>query len=138
MRAAVQGKFYNRRYSTDKDWIQGVGDETEADVKLSKPLLALFNIKDKKYHIEYEGLHILYLSCGRYGHYKKGCKYINRGKAPDQDECDGKEKGIGEGSSKQVELSMNVAEDGLWKVVQKQRKGKKTSGRMKKQYSCEN
>ncbi|GAU10508.1 hypothetical protein TSUD_420790 [Trifolium subterraneum] len=42
-------------------------------VNLSKPLLAMFSIKDRKYKIEYEGLHLLCITCGRFGHYKEGC-----------------------------------------------------------------
>lgn len=45
--------------------------------------------------------------------------HSNRGKAPDQDERGVKEKGIVEGTSKLVEVSMDVAEYGYQKVVQK-------------------
>jgi hypothetical protein len=43
-------------------------------VNLSTPLLAMFSIKGRKYNIEYEGLHMLCTTCGRYGHYKEGCQ----------------------------------------------------------------
>ncbi|KAI5431844.1 hypothetical protein KIW84_035842 [Lathyrus oleraceus] len=43
------------------------------EVKLSKPLLAMFTIKDRRDKIEYEGLHLLCTMCGRYGNYKEGC-----------------------------------------------------------------
>lgn len=38
-------------------------------ISLSNMLLAMFSIKGKHYKIEYEGLHLLCLDSGRYGHY---------------------------------------------------------------------
>jgi hypothetical protein len=43
------------------------------EVDLTKPLLAMFTIKGSKYNVAYEGLHLLCTTCGRFGHYKKGC-----------------------------------------------------------------
>jgi hypothetical protein len=43
------------------------------EVDLTKPLLAMFQIKDRYYKVEYEGLHMLCLACGTFGHYKEGC-----------------------------------------------------------------
>jgi hypothetical protein len=43
------------------------------EVDLTKPLLAMFTIKDRKYNVEYEGLHLLCTTCGKFGHYKEGC-----------------------------------------------------------------
>lgn len=43
----------------------------EAD--LTKLLLALFELKQRFYKIEYKGLHLLCLTCGRFGHYAEGC-----------------------------------------------------------------
>jgi NMD protein affecting ribosome stability and mRNA decay len=43
------------------------------EVDLTKPLLAMFMIKERKYNVEYEGLHILCKTCGRFGHYSEGC-----------------------------------------------------------------
>ncbi|PNX57927.1 hypothetical protein L195_g058937, partial [Trifolium pratense] len=34
------------------------------EVDLSKPLLAMFELKGRHYTVEYEGLHLLCLSCG--------------------------------------------------------------------------
>lgn len=42
-------------------------------VDLTKPLLEMFAIKGRHYKIEYEGLHLLCLNCGRFGHYKVDC-----------------------------------------------------------------
>ncbi|XP_058733917.1 uncharacterized protein LOC131605593 [Vicia villosa] len=49
-------------------------------VNLTKPLLAMFKIKGSSYKVEYEGLHMLCLVCGRYGHYKEGCLEKEKGK----------------------------------------------------------
>ncbi|MCH86877.1 hypothetical protein A2U01_0007737, partial [Trifolium medium] len=38
------------------------------EVDLSKPLLAMFELKGRHYKVEYEGLHLLCLKCGRYDH----------------------------------------------------------------------
>ncbi|KAI5438408.1 hypothetical protein KIW84_024234 [Lathyrus oleraceus] len=102
----------------NQDEVEGL-KIVEDKVNVSKPLLALFSIKDRKYRIEYEGLHLLCLSCGRYGNYKEVCLYSIKGKYLVQVEDGGKEKVIEEGSSKQVEESRDAVEDSLWKVVQK-------------------
>lgn len=41
-------------------------------VNLTKSLFAMFTIKERMFMIEYEGLHLLCLSCGRFGHYNEG------------------------------------------------------------------
>ncbi|KAK7289688.1 hypothetical protein RIF29_03530 [Crotalaria pallida] len=43
------------------------------EVDLTKPLLGMFQIKEKFYKVEYEGLHLLCLSCGKFGHATEGC-----------------------------------------------------------------
>ncbi|XP_058746880.1 uncharacterized protein LOC131619849 [Vicia villosa] len=97
------------------------------EVDLSKPLLAMFTIKKKMYKIEYEGLHLICLVCGRFGHYKEGCsenKRVNN---------DSSEKG---GNSSEAthgvgDLLQGGMGDGPWKVVQKQIRGKKLMGEKK-------
>lgn len=39
------------------------------EVDLTQPLLAMFEVHDHMYPVEYEGLHFLCLTCGRFGHY---------------------------------------------------------------------
>jgi hypothetical protein len=39
-------------------------------VDLTKPLLTMFTIKGRKYNMEYEGLHMLCLTCDKLVHYK--------------------------------------------------------------------
>jgi hypothetical protein len=36
-------------------------------------LLAMFKIKDSKYNVEYEALHLLCVNCGKFDHFKEGC-----------------------------------------------------------------
>lgn len=45
------------------------------EVDLTQPLLAMFEVHDHMYPVEYEGLHFLCLTCGRFGHYKEGCPH---------------------------------------------------------------
>jgi hypothetical protein len=33
----------------------------------------MFELKDQVYKVEYEGLHMLCRSCGKFGHYAEGC-----------------------------------------------------------------
>lgn len=35
-------------------------------IDLTKPLLAMFSIKGRHYKVEYEGVHIICLNCGRF------------------------------------------------------------------------
>jgi hypothetical protein len=91
-------------------------------VNLTKPLLAMFTIKDRKYNIEYEGLHLLCTTCGRFGHYKEG--YPDKGREhaakPDGQGRVGRE----EGNHHNIPGS---GEEGPWRIVQKQRRGRKVS-----------
>jgi hypothetical protein len=43
------------------------------EVDLTKPLLAMFTIKESYDRVEYEGLHQLCITCGKFGHVKEGC-----------------------------------------------------------------
>jgi hypothetical protein len=79
----------------------------------------MFTIKDRKYNIEYEGLHLLCTTCGRFGHYKEGCPDKGREHAAKPDGQGGEE-----------ESHHNIAgsgEEGPWRVVQKQKRGRKVS-----------
>lgn len=44
------------------------------EVDLNKPLLAMFELKGHIYRIEYEGLHLLCMACGKFGHHRDHCK----------------------------------------------------------------
>ncbi|MCH84794.1 hypothetical protein A2U01_0005630 [Trifolium medium] len=68
------------------------------EVDLTKPLLAMFQIKDRYYKVEYEGLHMLCLACGTFGHYKEGCvvKDNNKEWNGEQQAGSNRDKGAGE------------------------------------------
>jgi hypothetical protein len=91
------------------------------EVDLTKKLLGMFSIKSRKYNIEYEGLHSLCITCGKFEHYKESCP-----EKPKQQEVNGggqQKEGEGIGV-------VGGAVDGPWVVVQKtrrQRKGKETT-----------
>ncbi|XP_058725763.1 uncharacterized protein LOC131597062 [Vicia villosa] len=95
-------------------------------VNLSKPLLGMFKIGGSCYKIEYEGLHLLCLACGKYGHYKEGCPLKNTGKEKEVVVSAGngriENRQLGDGSDL---IGGNLDVNGPWKVVQKQRREKK-------------
>ncbi|XP_058765952.1 uncharacterized protein LOC131639472 [Vicia villosa] len=104
------------------------------EVNLTKPLLAMFSIKGRRYKIEYEGLHLLCLHCGRYGHYKEGCPLLVKGKMVESN----RSVEIGESSTSELRILKEPdAVDGPWTVVQKQRRGNRLPEK-KKQWSGEN
>ncbi|MCH83894.1 hypothetical protein A2U01_0004722 [Trifolium medium] len=86
------------------------------EVDLTKKLLAMFSIKSTKYNVEYEGLHLLCITCGKFGHYKEGCP-----EKPKQQDVNGtvRQNG-GEGSG-----PTGCEDDGPWVVVQKPRRNRK-------------
>jgi hypothetical protein len=86
------------------------------EVDLSKPLLAMFELKGRHYKVEYEGLHLLCLSCGRFDHYLGGCP-----NKPKPTTASGEsEPSNGGGGGKPGD-----AVEGPWTVVQKQRRPRK-------------
>jgi hypothetical protein len=92
------------------------------EVDLTKALLAMFTIKGRKYNIEYEGLHLLCLNCGRFGHYKEGCP--DKLKVQDQARVE-KEDLTGSESIGGGKVLVGGERDGPWVVVQKQKRMKK-------------
>jgi hypothetical protein len=91
-------------------------------VDLTKPLLAMFTIKGRKYNIEYEGLHMLCLTCGKFGHYREGCPDKGKGNIGQNGE-----ENNSAGGEAQSSAMGGTGGDGPWKVVQKQRRSKKIS-----------
>jgi hypothetical protein len=91
-------------------------------VDLTKPLLAMFTIKGRKYNVEYEGLHMLCLTCGKFGHYKEGCQDKSTKQASQQQGGNGGVNGgidsAGIGGSET---------DGPWRVVKKTRRNRKSA-----------
>lgn len=54
-------------------WERGEYARLSIQVDLTKPLLDMFSIKGRNYNVEYEGLHLLCLTSGHFGHYTEGC-----------------------------------------------------------------
>ncbi|KAK2378394.1 zinc ion binding / nucleic acid binding protein [Trifolium repens] len=92
------------------------------EVDLTKPLLAMFTIKERKYNVEYEGLHLLCTTCGKFGHYKEGCP--DKVKQPERRSEN--EGGVTNGSG--GVLARNNVE-GPWVVVQKPKRVRKGKDR---------
>ncbi|XP_058763358.1 uncharacterized protein LOC131636777 [Vicia villosa] len=93
-------------------------------VDLSKPLLAMFSVKGSNYKVEYEGLHLLCMVCGKYGHYKESCPLKAKEDTRIQEGDGGKGK---ESSTVNRDLGRSNSKDdeGPWRVVQKQKRGRK-------------
>lgn len=67
------GNWIRKTMKVDKNTLMqehGKYDMLFFEVDLTKPLLSMFTIKERKYKIEYEGLHPICINCGRFGHYK--------------------------------------------------------------------
>ncbi|XP_058751892.1 uncharacterized protein LOC131624996 [Vicia villosa] len=95
-------------------------------VNLTKPLLAMFEINGSCYKFEYEGLHLLCLSCGRYGHYKEGCMHREKESnvVDDRNTMRMGDKDVrmnGEGSG------AKYVDNGPWQIVQKPRRNKRAA-----------
>ncbi|PNX92703.1 hypothetical protein L195_g015844 [Trifolium pratense] len=91
-------------------------------VDLTKPLLAMFTIKGRKYNIEYEGLHMLCLTCGKFGHYKEGCP--DKGRSNEAQQGEGRMNTDGEA---QPSAMGGNGDEGPWRVVHKQRRNRKSA-----------
>jgi hypothetical protein len=79
----------------------------------------MFMIKGRKYNVEYEGLHLLCKTCGRFGHYSEGCKEKTVAETVHQE--DGRTAGGHKAGSDLTSKSL----DGPWMVVQKQKRNKR-------------
>ncbi|PNX84577.1 hypothetical protein L195_g040639, partial [Trifolium pratense] len=94
------------------------------EVDLTNALLAMFTIKNRKYNVEYEGLHLLCITCGRFGHYKEGCPDKKKNQnGEDRISVGGGTDGSGTRGKGQHMAGDMV--DGPWKVVQKPKRSKK-------------
>ncbi|XP_058727166.1 uncharacterized protein LOC131598601 [Vicia villosa] len=102
------------------------------EVNLTKPLLAMFTIKGRRYKIEYEGLHLLCLKCGKFGHYKEGCPTQTTVIAP-QAYDSGRFETIPTSKEQSIVVQGKVTtpkktadyDEGPWQVVQKPKRGRK-------------
>jgi hypothetical protein len=73
-------------------------------------------IKDRKYNVEYEGLHLLCINCGKFGHFKEGC--------PDKTIVTEEIPSVRIEAESLTGINNSTA-DGPWLVVQKQRRSRK-------------
>lgn len=84
---------------------------------LTKPLIPKYSIEGQTYTIEYEGMNMLCLHCGRFGHIKATCgEYLNRQKGKEGSET--REKEAGKDDMEERE-KVGDTEESQWKVVQK-------------------
>jgi hypothetical protein len=118
------GNRIGRTIKVDKNTLQqerGKYARLCVEVDLSQPLLAMFSIKDRTYKVEYEGLHLLCLGCGKFGHYVEGCptKDINPKDTRMSAGVDTREEGKCEKQSAQ--------EAGPWTVVSKPRRQRRAA-----------
>ncbi|XP_058776382.1 uncharacterized protein LOC131650700 [Vicia villosa] len=114
----VIGDLVGRTVKVDKNTLQrerGKYARICVEVNISKPLLAMFSIKDSSYKIAYEGLHLLCLTCGKFGHYKEGCAVKIKEKDVGADQS-GKGNNSGALVGGHVQNG-NTIEEGPWHVV---------------------
>ncbi|KAF7815130.1 uncharacterized protein G2W53_029099 [Senna tora] len=43
------------------------------EIKLGRKLKPMIEVKGRRYNVEYEGLHLIYFTCGKYGHTQNFC-----------------------------------------------------------------
>lgn len=58
---------------TTQDVLRGKYAKVCVEVQLNRPLTPTISLAGKHFTIEYEGLHQICFSCGKYGHRKEGC-----------------------------------------------------------------
>ncbi|XP_058780632.1 uncharacterized protein LOC131654593 [Vicia villosa] len=125
----VIGNLVGRTIKVDKNTLQGERSKYAricVEVDISKPLLAMFELKNKSYRVEFKGLHLLCITCGKFGHYKDGCplkRNLVNNAATTNDQGDMVD---GEQTGKINAVAGSRAGDGPWQVVQKQRRPKKS------------
>ncbi|XP_058775976.1 uncharacterized protein LOC131650277 [Vicia villosa] len=131
----VIGNLVGRTVKVDKNMLQserGKYARICVEVDISKPLLAMFELKDKSYRVEFEGLHLLCILYGKFGHYKEGCSLMKNGEGLILS-VNEQSHGVGTTSNgKKGAIDEKGQEDGPWQVVQKQRRIRKMPESKKK------
>jgi hypothetical protein len=118
------GDRIGRKVKVDKNTLKqerGKYARLCVEVDLTKPLLAMFMIKERKYNVEYEGLHLLCTTCGKFGHYKEGCPDILKKSEQTNGGTKGDQSANDDGHSDLA--GSNVA--GPWVVVKKTKRTRK-------------
>lgn len=88
------------------------------EIVLSKVLFVMLTIRDRLCKVEYGGLYLLCLNCGKFGLYMEGCREISTQVFKEGDGVEEREKNVDfngiQGGSK--------VQEGSWSVVSKQRR----------------
>jgi hypothetical protein len=92
------------------------------EVDLNKPLLAMFELKEEVYKVEYEGLHMLCRACGRFGHFVEGCPEKNKSGVSNNGNEANSHLAVGEGTNLTGTENHDETVNGPWVVVQKPRR----------------
>lgn len=128
------GDRVGRTIKVDKNTIQrerGKYVRICVEVNILKPSLGMCTIKENNYKIEYKGLHMLYLKCGKYGHYVEGCQvqFKEKERVPNAEASVivRNDKVMIEGTN------ASINKNGPWQIIQKQRRGWKQADVAKKQ-----
>ncbi|KAF7804220.1 putative ribonuclease H protein At1g65750 family [Senna tora] len=81
------------------------------EIKLGNKLKPMIEVKDRRYNVEYEGLHLICFTCGKYGHTKNQCMKECEGKVEVKDNpndssmvAGNAQKSVNVDGSKEIEL----------------------------------
>ncbi|XP_058783386.1 uncharacterized protein LOC131658066 [Vicia villosa] len=131
----VIGNLVGNTIKVDKNTLQGERGKYAricVEVDLTKPLFAMFELKDKSYRVEFEGLHLLCITCGKFGHYKEGCP-MKKHMASTVPSTSVQGAKIDDGSDvRSMTIDSDQNGDRPWQVVQKQRRTRKPPEAKKK------
>ncbi|KAI4324155.1 hypothetical protein L6164_023716 [Bauhinia variegata] len=74
---AIANGYFMVKFNLEDDREQVVNGGSWM-IDLSVPVVGKVWLRGHWYKVEYEGLRIIYSSCGRYGHYSKNCIHVKR------------------------------------------------------------
>lgn len=99
------------------------------ELDLLKPLISIFKIISKYWHIEYEGLHLVCFNCGLYGHRVEECKQGRNGEVQAIPSHEMKKRPDGVRNNADVVEDLPIQAEvlynsGPWKLVNKPLRGK--------------
>ncbi|KAK2384819.1 zinc ion binding / nucleic acid binding protein [Trifolium repens] len=96
------------------------------EMDLTTTLLAMFELNGRIYKVEYEGLHMLCRTCGRFGHYIEGCPEKEKVQTEMNQNIQGQKPGGSDKGSESVKNNQDNIQ-GQWVVVQKPRRARKNN-----------